>query len=96
MKINEDLIEYISELSRLKLSAEEKIAREKDLSDILDYMDKLGELDTTGLPEMTHPFDKTNRFRDDVVTNPDRREEMLANAPESKGDFFKVYRAVEE
>jgi aspartyl-tRNA(Asn)/glutamyl-tRNA(Gln) amidotransferase subunit C len=96
MKINDELIEYIAELSRLELSAGEKEARKKDLSDILDYMDKLNELDTTGLPEMTHSFEACNRFRADEVTGNDRRGEMLSVAPEAKGDFFKVYKAVEE
>lgn len=96
MKITDELIEYIGELSRLELSDDEKEARKKDLTDILDYMDKLEELNTEGVPEMTHPFDEVNRFREDVVTNEDRREEMLANAPDKKGDFFKVFKTVEE
>jgi aspartyl-tRNA(Asn)/glutamyl-tRNA(Gln) amidotransferase subunit C len=96
MKIDDKLIDYIAELSRLELSDAEKTARRDDLSDILDYMEKLNELDTTGLPEMTHPFDAVNRFRDDVVTNGDRRSEMLQNAPEAKGDYFKVFKTVEE
>jgi aspartyl-tRNA(Asn)/glutamyl-tRNA(Gln) amidotransferase subunit C len=95
MKITDDLIDYIGELSRLGLSAEEKEARKRDLTDILNYIDRLNELDTEGLPEMTHPFDAVNRFRDDVVRNGDRREEMLRNAPDRKGDYFKVFRTVE-
>jgi aspartyl-tRNA(Asn)/glutamyl-tRNA(Gln) amidotransferase subunit C len=58
-------------------------------------MDRLGELDTEGLPEMTHPFDASNRFREDRVTNGDRRGEMLENAPDRKGDFFRVFKTVE-
>jgi aspartyl-tRNA(Asn)/glutamyl-tRNA(Gln) amidotransferase subunit C len=96
MRIDNDLIEYIAELSKLQLTAEEKEARKTDLSDILGYMDKLNELDTAGLPEMTHPFDAQNRFRADEVINGDRREEMLRNAPEAKGDYFKVFKAVED
>ena len=96
MKIDDRLIDYIAELSRLELTEGEREARKKDLSDILDYMDKLGELDTEGLPEMTHSFDADNRFREDVVANADRRGEMMANAPASKGDFIKVFKTVEE
>ena len=96
MKITDELIEYIGDLSRLELSDEEKEARKKDLTDILDYMDKLSELDTEGVAEMSHPFNEVNRFREDVVTNEDRREDMLANAPDKKGDFFKVFKTVEE
>jgi aspartyl-tRNA(Asn)/glutamyl-tRNA(Gln) amidotransferase subunit C len=96
MKINNALVSYLAELSRLELSSEEKAALEKDLSDILDYMDKLNELDTEGVPEATHIFASDNRFREDAVTGGDRRAEMLANAPERKGDFFKVFKTVEE
>ncbi|MDR0424168.1 MAG: Asp-tRNA(Asn)/Glu-tRNA(Gln) amidotransferase subunit GatC [Clostridiales Family XIII bacterium] len=94
MQITDTLIDYLGELSRLELSEEEKQARKKDLTDILNYMDRLNEIDTTGLPEMTHPFDASNNFREDVVSNGDRRQEMLENAPDKKGDFFKVFSTV--
>jgi aspartyl-tRNA(Asn)/glutamyl-tRNA(Gln) amidotransferase subunit C len=96
MKIDDDLIEYLAELSRLELGDAEKASLAGDLTDILGYVDKLSELDTEGAPELTHPFESVNRFRDDEVTNRDRREEMLANAPDRKGDYFKVFKTVEE
>ncbi|MDR3363586.1 MAG: Asp-tRNA(Asn)/Glu-tRNA(Gln) amidotransferase subunit GatC [Clostridiales Family XIII bacterium] len=96
MNIDDKLIEYLADLSRLELDTEEKAARKKDLADILDYMEKLNEIDTAGLPEMTHPFGAVNRFREDVVTNGDRTEELLANAPDRKGPYFRVPRTVEE
>jgi aspartyl-tRNA(Asn)/glutamyl-tRNA(Gln) amidotransferase subunit C len=96
LEITGELTEYIGELSRLELSAEEKEARKKDLTDIFDYVDKLNEIDTEGLPEMTHAFEEVNRFREDVVTNGDERRAMLANAPEAKKDFFRVFKTVED
>jgi aspartyl-tRNA(Asn)/glutamyl-tRNA(Gln) amidotransferase subunit C len=96
MKIDDKLIDYLADLSRLELSSEEKIARSDDLRDILSYMEKLDELDTTGLPEMTHPFDKVNTFRKDEVLNADNHEKLLENAPGKRGDYFKVPRTVEE
>lgn len=95
MKITDQLIDYIGELSRLEISAEEKEDAKKDLTDILNYMDKLNELDTTGLKEMTHPFDEANRFRADEVVNEDQRSTMLKNAPDAKTDYFKVFKTVE-
>lgn len=95
MKITDELIDYISELSRLELSAEEKEGAKKDLTDILNYMDKLNELDTAGQKELTHPFEEVNRFRNDEALNPDRREAMLQNAPSTKGDYFKVFKTVD-
>jgi aspartyl-tRNA(Asn)/glutamyl-tRNA(Gln) amidotransferase subunit C len=96
VRIDDDLIEYLAGLSSLELGVDEKGPLASDLTDILGYVDKLSELDTTDAPELTHPFDSVNRFRDDVVTNGDRREDMLANAPERSGDYFKVFKTVEE
>ncbi len=95
MKITDELIDYIGELSRLELSAEEKEDAKKDLTDILNYMDKLNELDTTGAKEMTHPFDEANRFRKEDLINEDQREAMLQNAPGARGDYFKVFKTIE-
>ena len=81
MQITDELISYIGDLSRLYLSDEEKERAKKDLSDVLDYTEKLNELDTDGLPEMSHPFDEVNRFREDEVLNGDDRENLLSNAP---------------
>lgn len=96
MKITDELIDYIGDLSRLYLSDEEKEKAKADLSDILSYTEKLNELDTTGCPEMLHPFEDVNCFREDVVTNSDDREELLSNAPEKKGSYFKVFKTVEQ
>lgn len=95
MKITDELIDYIGELSRLELSTGEKEGAKKDLTDILNYMDKLNELDTTGVQELTHPFDEFNRFRNEGEVNVDRREAMLQNAPAAKGDYFRVFKTVE-
>ena len=95
MKITDELIDYIGELSRLELSAGEKEDAKKDLTNILNYMDKLNGLDTAGAKELTHPFDDRNRYRNDEALNPDQREAMLQNAPAVKGDYFKVFKTVE-
>lgn len=95
MKITEDLIEYIGDLSRLYLSDEQKEKAREDLSDILDYVEKLNELDTTGMPEMSHPFEAVNCFREDEVTGKDDRENLLSNAPDRRGSYFKVFKTVE-
>ena len=53
------------------------------------------ELDTTGVEEMTHPFNFTNNFREDEAVNTENREALLANAPEQKDGCFKVPQTVE-
>ncbi|WP_423805112.1 Asp-tRNA(Asn)/Glu-tRNA(Gln) amidotransferase subunit GatC [Parabacteroides goldsteinii] len=45
---------------------------------------------------MSHPFEIVNRFREDTVTNADDRENLLSNAPESKGSYYKVFKTVEQ
>ena len=67
----------------------------KDMERMLDYIDQLNELDTTGIEPMSHIFPVTNVFREDVVTNGDEHEQTLANAPEAKDGAFKVPKTVE-
>lgn len=87
-KITEETIEYVSILAKLDLTGEEKEQAGRDMSNMLDYIDLMGELDTTGIEPMTHVFPVQNVFREDVVTNGDRRDEMLSNAPEEKDGMF--------
>ncbi len=89
------LIEYLEELSRLKLSDEEKEKVKKDLSGILSYVDSLNELDTTDVEPMSHPFDFTNNFRKDEVKPSFDRELILKNAPKKKDGCFQVPKTVE-
>ena len=62
---------------------------------MLDYIDMLNQLDTEGVEPMSHVFPVHNVFREDVVTNGDDRENMLANAPEQRDGAFVVPRTVE-
>ena len=57
---------------------------------MLDYIDTLNELDTSGVEPMSHVFPVHNVFREDVVTNTDERDKVLANAPEAKEGAFVV------
>ena len=79
--ISDETIEYVGILAKLELSEEEKEAAKKDMGRMLDYIDKLSELDTTGVEPMSHVFPVQNVFREDVVTNGDESEQTLANAP---------------
>ena len=90
--ISDDTIEYVGILAKLELSPEEKEQAKKDMGSMLDYIDKLGELDTEGVEPMSHVFPVNNVFREDVVTNGDMREEILKNAPEEKDGMFVVPR----
>lgn len=93
--ISDETIEYVGILAKLELSEEEKEQDKKDMGSMLDYIDKLGELDTTGVEPMSHVFPVKNVFREDVVTNGDMREDILKNAPGEKDGMFVVPRTFE-
>ena len=93
--ISDETIDYVGILSKLELSEQEKEQAKKDMGRMLDYIDKLNELDTSHVEPMSHVFPVHNVFREDVVTNGDDREQMLANAPEAKDGQYQVPRTVE-
>lgn len=93
--ISDETIEYVGILAKLELSDEEKEQARGDIGRMLDYIDKLNELDTSGVEPMSHVFPVNNVFREDVVTNGDQREKILANAPAGKDGSFKVPKTVE-
>ena len=88
--ISDETIEYVGILAKLDLSGEEKEQAKKDMEEMLDYIDKLNELDTDGVEPMSHVSDVVNVFREDVVTGTDDRDELLKNAPEQKDGMYVV------
>lgn len=93
--ISDEIIDYVGILAKLELSDEERESAKKDMGSMLDYIDKLGELDTEGIEPMSHVFPVQNVFRDDVVTNGDDSENMLKNAPGEKDNMFMVPKTFE-
>ena len=95
MKITEELVDYISTLSRLKLPEGEKAAMAAELEKIVDYMDVLSGLDTSAVEPMSHIFPLKNVTRPDEVVPSGDREELLANGPAVKDGAFLVPKTVE-
>jgi aspartyl/glutamyl-tRNA(Asn/Gln) amidotransferase C subunit len=95
MQIDDKLLEYLEDLSCLTLSDDEKIRLKKDLQEILDYMARLGELNTDGVVERSHPFDDVNAFRNDEARPSFERELILKNAPVRNDEFFIAPKTVE-
>ena len=93
--ISDETIEYVGILAKLELSDEDKENAKKDMASMLDYIDKLGELDTEGIEPMSHIFPVQNVLREDVVTNGDGSDDTLKNAPESNGEAFIVPKTVD-
>lgn len=93
--IDDNLIKYLEELSRLKLSHDEEERAKEDLTKILGYIDTLNELNTDNVEAMSHPFPYTNNFREDECKTSTDRELILKNAPQQKDGCFKVPTTVE-
>lgn len=94
-KITLEDVEYVASLAQLRLDdvAKERLVRE--MGDILAYMDKLNELDTSGVEPMMHALELTNVFREDEPGLSLPREESLRNAPMHDGSYFIVPRILE-
>lgn len=93
--IDDATIDYVGILAKLELTSDEKEQAKKDMASMLDYIDKLGELDTTGIEPMSHVFPVENVMREDMVTNGDGSRQTLANAPERNDDAFIVPKTVD-
>lgn len=95
MQIDKDLVMYLEKLGRIELSEAQRAATEKDLQDILTYIDTLNELDTDGVEPASHSFPIANVMREDEVTNTAKPQAILQNAPNSRDGCFVVPKTVE-
>lgn len=96
MQVDDALIDKLSRLSMLKFNEDEKESIKKDLEKMIGFVDKLKELDTTGVEPATHMTSAVNAFREDIVGEMINQEEALANAPEHDGKFFKVPKVIKK
>ncbi len=87
-------VEYIANLARLEFKEEEKEKFTEQFNRILEYIDKLNELDTTNVEPLYHVIDIKNVFREDIVKPSYPREEILKNAPSRTEYFFKVPKVI--
>ncbi len=92
MKISREEVLHVADLARLVLTEEEREIVTEQMGTILSYVDKLSEIDTTGVPATTHAHKKVNAFREDVVSSSLSREEALSNAPQKNEEMFEVPR----
>lgn len=95
MQIDKNLVMYLEKLGRIELTEEQRTASEKDLQDILTYIDTLNELDTDGVEPASHSFPVANVMRADEVTNGADPDAILQNAPNQKDGCFVVPKTVE-
>jgi aspartyl-tRNA(Asn)/glutamyl-tRNA(Gln) amidotransferase subunit C len=95
-RISREDVQHVARLARLELSETELVRMQGEMNNILAYMDKLRSVDTTGVEPTSHAVPLTNVMREDEPRPSFPLADMLANAPEAAGDFFRVPRIIEE
>jgi aspartyl-tRNA(Asn)/glutamyl-tRNA(Gln) amidotransferase subunit C len=95
VKISKKEVEHVAKLARLDLPETEKDRLTDQLSNILTYVEKLNELDTTGVEPTAHVLDIKNVMRDDVAASSLPQDRALANAPEKAAGHYKVPKIIE-
>lgn len=96
MNVNDTLIEKLANLSRLQFDESEKEAIKVDLEKLIGFIDKLNELDTTGVAPLLHMSENVNIFRQDEVKGEISREDVFRNAPMHDEEFFKVPKVIKK
>lgn len=95
MAVDKDTVAHIARLARIRVEPEQQESLTKEMSNILRWVEQLGELDTEGVEPMTSVVEMTLKMRDDRVADGNRQADVLANAPESKHGFYVVPKVVE-
>jgi aspartyl-tRNA(Asn)/glutamyl-tRNA(Gln) amidotransferase subunit C len=95
MEVDEATVRRIARLARIKVTDAEAKALEKELSGILDWIKQLDEVDTGDVPPMTRVVAMTLKKREDVVTDGEIPDQIVANAPAAQEHFFVVPKVVE-
>jgi aspartyl-tRNA(Asn)/glutamyl-tRNA(Gln) amidotransferase subunit C len=96
MIVDDALIDKLARLSMLKFDESEKEAIKKDLEKMIGFVDKLKELDTTGIAPLQHMGDAHNALREDVTGEVLDRTKALGNAPHHDDQFFKVPKVIKK
>lgn len=95
MKVTKETIEHVANLARLNISESEKEKLTLEMENIISYVDKLNELDTTNVKPMEHVIPIQNVLREDVVTGSYEREKLLKSAPSQEDGCYKVPKVME-
>ncbi len=94
MNVNDELIDKIANLARLEFNSDEKVEIKNDLQQMIGFINKLNELDTTGVEPLLHMSENINVLREDEVSGTITREEAFRNAPLHDEQFFKVPKVI--
>lgn len=96
MKLDNQTIERMAHLARLEVNEADKVSLLKDMENILSFMEKLNELDTSGVDPLIYQTDEVNVFRDDITKKDITPAHALKNAPLHDGVYFKVAKVIEK
>jgi aspartyl-tRNA(Asn)/glutamyl-tRNA(Gln) amidotransferase subunit C len=96
MIIDKETVDKIAHLARLELAQDETEMMIADMNKILGFMDKLNEIDTTGVEPLVYMTDEINVLREDVVKHEITHEEALKNAPKHDDNYFLVAKVIEK
>jgi len=96
MKIDNQTVDKIAHLARLEFENEAKEQMIKDMNNMLVFVEKLNELDTSGVEPLIYMSDETNVLREDDVKHDITQQEALKNAPKKDSDYFKVSKVIEK
>ena len=95
MRLTPEQVEHVALLGRLHLSDQERARFTTQLNSILEYFEQLQQLDTSGIPPMSHAVAMSNIFREDNPQTPLSPDDALQNAPDKARDCFRVPRIIE-
>ena len=95
MKIDRPLLDKIAHLARLEFDEKDAETVMRDMTTIVEWVEKLNEVDTEGVAPLTSMSHELNAFRDDRVNNTLRHDEVLKNAPQHDETFFRVPKVLE-
>lgn len=90
MTVDRNLILKLENLAKLELSEMERSKLTSDLNNILSMVEKLQELDTTGVEPLVYINEEVNSLRDDVISNQVSQSAALSNSPDQDGTYFRV------
>ena len=96
MKIYNELVDRLAELSKLEFDEQGKEAIKKDLQKILNLVEKLEEIDVEGIEPLIYMTDEKNVLRKDLVKDTVTKDEALLNAPQRDSDYFKVPKVIKK
>ncbi|ADZ91019.1 Asp-tRNA(Asn)/Glu-tRNA(Gln) amidotransferase subunit GatC [Marinomonas mediterranea] len=95
MSLEKQDVQKIAHLARLSLSDQDAEEYQHSLSSVLDLVEQMQSVDTDGVEPLSNPLEATQRLREDVVTEQDRREAFLSNAPQTESGLFLVPQVID-